>query len=89
MPASAVLLAKRALVSLLLRFAVAYAAIISINRDSSDAQVLGAFRKVILKVHPDKGGNEMIASLCRGPKKRGTRLGVVRQRARGTARDSQ
>ena len=58
MPASAVLLAKRAFVKLLVRLAHAYTVVISINRDASDSKVLAAFRKVVIKVHPDKGGAE-------------------------------
>jgi hypothetical protein len=58
MPASAVLLAKRAFVKLLVRLAHAYTVVISINRDASDLKVLAAFRKVVIKVHPDKGGAE-------------------------------
>ena len=57
MPSSSVLLAKRSLVSLLLRLAVAYQVVISVNRTSPDAGVKAAFRKVALKVHPDKGGD--------------------------------
>ena len=56
MPTSTVLLAKRALVSLLLRLAVAYQVVLSINRDASVVVVTASFRKVVLKVHPDKGG---------------------------------
>ena len=57
MPSSTVLLAKRALVSLLLRLAVAYHVLVAVNRDSSDPIVTVAYKKVILKVHPDKGGS--------------------------------
>ena len=57
MPSSSVLLAKRSLVSLLLRLAVAYQVVIFVNRTSPDAGVKAAFRKVVLKVHPDKGGD--------------------------------
>ena len=56
MASSAVLLAKRSLVRLLLRLAAAYQVVISINRDATDVKVTAAFRKVVLKVHPDKGG---------------------------------
>ena len=58
MPASAVLVAKRAFVKLLVRLAHAYTVVISINRDASDLKVLAAFREVVIKVHPDKGGAE-------------------------------
>ena len=57
MACSAVLLAKRSLVALLLRLATAYQVVVSINRDSPDVKVTQAFRKVVLKVHPDKGGS--------------------------------
>ena len=51
---STVLIAKRAFVKLLLRLAVAYHVVISVNRDSPDPAVQAAFRKVVLKVgrHP-------------------------------------
>ena len=56
MPSSTVTVAKRALVSLLLRLAVAYHVVIAVNRDSADRVVTDAYKKVILKAHPDKGG---------------------------------
>jgi len=56
MAGSTVLLAKRALVKLLLQLAVAYNVVVSVNRDSDNAKVTAAFRKIVLKVHPDKGG---------------------------------
>ena len=49
-------LAKRALVSLLLAFAQQYNVSVNVNRDSSDQGVEAAFRSVVKKVHPDKGG---------------------------------
>ena len=58
MPSSSVLIAKRSLVSLLLRLAVAYHVVVSVKRTSPDAGVKAAFRKVALKVHPDKGGDK-------------------------------
>ena len=58
MPSSSVLIAKRSLVSLLLRLAVAYQVVVSVTRESPDASVKAAFRKVALKVHPDKGGDK-------------------------------
>ncbi|CAE7641355.1 unnamed protein product [Symbiodinium pilosum] len=48
--------AKRALVTLLLPLASAYGLHISLTRDSADDDVRKAFRKVAVKVHPDKGG---------------------------------
>ena len=56
MVASKVLVAKRALVKLLLALAAAYSLVLNVNRDTSDADVLKAYRRVALKVHPDKGG---------------------------------
>ena len=56
MAGSTVLLARRALVKLLVRLAVAYHVLLSINRDDSETKVTAAFRKIVLKVHPDKGG---------------------------------
>ena len=70
MAASTVLLAKRSLVSLLLRLAAAYHAVVSINRTSSDAHVKAAFRKVALKVHPDKGGDKTEFQRLREAKER-------------------
>ena len=49
--------AKRALVTLLLAMAVTYHVTLSnINRDSPDLAVLAAYRQVIKKAHPDRGG---------------------------------
>ena len=48
--------AKRVFVSLLLTLARAYEIAVKINRESPDKDVKAAFRKVSLKVHPDKGG---------------------------------
>ena len=56
MAASCAQLAKRALVSTLLAFASVYGLTLALNRDSLDATVLVAYRKVVKKVHPDKGG---------------------------------
>ena len=58
MPSSSVLIAKRCLVSLLLRLALAYQVVVSVNRTSPDAGVKAAFRKVASKVRPDKGGDK-------------------------------
>ena len=48
--------AKRALVTLLLSFARVYGIAVQVCRDSPDADVQRAYRRVLLKVHPDKGG---------------------------------
>ena len=56
MPVSPLQAAKRALVTLLLALAAAYNIAIAINRESEDEAIKKAFRRVILKAHPDKGG---------------------------------
>ena len=48
---------KRAFVKVLLRLAALYKFVCGVNRDSTDAQVESAFRKVAAKCHPDKGGD--------------------------------
>lgn len=57
MVTSAVVVAKRALVVLLRNLATLYAVNFPCSRESSDEEVLRTFRKVALKVHPDRGGN--------------------------------
>ena len=56
MPTSAVQVAKRAFVRVLLRLAQLYGVAIAVTRDSSDRQLEAAFRKLAVRVHPDKGG---------------------------------
>ena len=56
MVASAVQVAKRALVSLLLALAQQYAVQIQLKREDDDSLVEAAFRKVVKRTHPDKGG---------------------------------
>ena len=53
---SATILAKRALVRLLLSLATAYRVRVNVSRESEDKAVLTAYKRVALKVHPDKGG---------------------------------
>ena len=48
--------AKRSLVTLLIALALTYSVHVEINRDAADDVVNKAYRKVILKVHPDRGG---------------------------------
>jgi len=50
--------AKRALVTLLRRLASQYAVTLDLTRDSLDADVHTAYRKVSGKTHPDRGGRE-------------------------------
>ena len=48
--------AKRAFVRAILFLAHKYQLDVSINRDSEDGDVTQAYRRVMRKVHPDKGG---------------------------------
>ena len=56
MPAGGPQQAKRAFVKVLLTLAALYSVQVPVTRDSADDEILRAFRKVALKVHPDKGG---------------------------------
>ncbi|CAE7245581.1 unnamed protein product, partial [Symbiodinium natans] len=47
---------KRALVTLLLALAGAYGLQVTLTRESTDVEVTRVFRRVSIKVHPDKGG---------------------------------
>ena len=58
MPLSLVQRAKRALVSVLLKLAFDYGVAVDINRESDDRAVLQRYRRVVKKVHPDKGGHK-------------------------------
>ena len=49
-------LAKRFLVSVVRELATIYRVAVSICRDSADADVREAYKKVSLKCHPDRGG---------------------------------
>ena len=55
---SSVAAATRALVSVLLALSRSYLLVLTVNRDSSPEQLLKAYRKVLLKAHPDKGGKK-------------------------------
>ena len=57
MPAGGAQLARRAFVRLLISTAVAYAVAVNLTQRSTDQEVGQAFRKVVKKVHPDKGGS--------------------------------
>ena len=52
---------KRALVSILLSIASQYGLDLKLTRDHPDSAVQTAYRRVALKAHPDKGGDEEIA----------------------------
>ena len=57
MPVSVVQASKRLLVTLLLTLARRYHVTLTISRESDDKEVVKAFRKIVLKAHPDKGGS--------------------------------
>ena len=58
MPLSLLQRAKRAFVSVLLKLALDYGVAADVNRDSDDKVILQSYRRVVKKVHPDKGGNK-------------------------------
>ena len=73
--------AKRALVTLIKSLAALYSVVVEVVRDSDDAVIRGAFRKVSRKVHPDRGGNEAdqkrlneaYESWCKAVREKGSR----------------
>ena len=54
---SATDVAKRALVTLIKYLAGIYGVTADLNRDCTDDALRKAYRKMSLKVHPDRGGN--------------------------------
>ena len=58
MGVSAVPAANRAFVTVLLELAVVYGLVLQCNRDSADNMLHAAYKKVICKAHPDKGGRK-------------------------------
>ena len=56
MVVSQALSARRALVKVLVSLASLYGVLLSVTRESTDDQVLAGYKKLIRKVHPDKGG---------------------------------
>ena len=62
--------ARRALVKLLLTLAAAYSVVVRLHRDSQDSEVIAAFRKVLRKAHPDKGGTDEHAKQLNAAKER-------------------
>ena len=53
---SPAMVARRALVTVLLSLASLYGVLLSVTRESTDDQVLAGYKKLIRKVHPDKKG---------------------------------
>ena len=50
--------ARRALVRVLLSLAAAYRLVLNITRDATDDAVFAAYKKVVRRAHPDKGGSK-------------------------------
>ena len=67
--------ARRALVKLILVIASVYRVVLDLNCESCDGDVLKAFKKVLLKAHPDKGGSEEHAKQLNTAKGTGTKPG--------------
>ena len=57
MPLSRVVAAKRAFIAALKSLARAYGVPVALSQDADDAAVRAAHRRVVLRVHPDKGGS--------------------------------
>ena len=49
--------ARRALVRVLQALATVYSLALGLNREATDLEVTKAYKRVLLKAHPDKGGN--------------------------------
>ena len=58
MPHSTCDVATRAFVSVLLSLARTYDLCLAVNRDSAEDELLRAYKKLLLKAHPDKGGRK-------------------------------
>ena len=57
MPTSGPQQARRAFIKLILVLAVSYTLEVGLHQSSLDSQVTAAFRKIVKRVHPDKGGS--------------------------------
>ena len=68
MACSSLAAATRALVSVLLALSRSYSLLLTLNRESSPEQLLRAYRQVLKKVHPDKGGKKLDAQKLQAAK---------------------
>ena len=57
MPSSRLEVAKRAFVKVLLALAAKYQVATAVTRESAAHALLSAYKRLLLKVHPDKGGS--------------------------------
>ena len=58
MPVSPAQAAKRALIRTLQALAAVYSLTLGLTSNSSDDEVRKAFKKTVVKAHPDKGGSD-------------------------------
>ena len=68
MVVSQALIARRALVKVLVSLASLYGVLLSVTRESTDDQVLAGYKKLTKKVHADNGGKTEDAQRLRSAK---------------------
>ena len=68
MPASAAQQARRAFVKVLLALAAVYGVALSLSQRASDADLVAGYRKLVRRVHPDKGGSVQDMQRLQGAK---------------------
>ena len=74
--------ARRALVTVQLALAAAYRIVFSVTRDATDDAVLAAYKRVLRRAHPDKGGSKADAQKLLGAKEAWDRAKAPRGRPR-------
>ena len=84
---------KRALITVMLALAAAYGILLACVRDSPDAEVRAAYRRLLLRVHPDKGGTtadqqrlQAAKEAWEAARKRPSRAGRPKAKAKPKAR---